>query len=38
MTGLLRALGPEVRYRLALLHLWQFALVVFWLTGASHGA
>lgn len=35
MTGLLRALGPDVRYHLALLHLWQFALTVFWVTGAA---
>lgn len=35
MTGRLRAFAPDLRYRLALLHLWQFALVVFWLTGAA---
>lgn len=35
MTALVRAFGPELRYRLALLHLWQLALVVFWLTGAA---
>lgn len=38
MTGLARTLGPNVHYRLALLHTWQLALVIFWLTGAGHGA
>lgn len=30
-----RVFGPSVRYRLALLHCWQFALACFWLGGAS---
>jgi hypothetical protein len=27
--------GPGVRYHLALLHCWQLALAVFWMTGGA---
>lgn len=29
----IRVFGPSVRYRLVLLHVWQFALAVCWLAG-----
>lgn len=35
---LLRTFGADLCYHLALLHLWQLALTVFWLTGAVHGS
>lgn len=35
---LVRVFGAELSWRLAVLHAWQLALAVFWLTGVGHGA
>lgn len=34
MTARILALMPSLRYRLALVHLWQLALCAFWFGGA----
>lgn len=31
---IVRVFGPDVRYHLTLLHLWQLALACFWFGGA----